>query len=186
MTADDFLAWPGDGTGRKAQLIDGDVYTMAPASSVHARIQATLTHILEAAALLSRSGLNVLTEAAVQLRLNASANIRVPDIAGTFEILERGQQIIQEPVLLVEVLSPGNEDTTRDNIRAYASIPSVRQMLVVHSTRILAETYTRDAGGNWPANPGLTGPGEMLDVSIAGLHCSVAELYRGTWLAVPP
>lgn len=33
MTADDFLAWPGDGTGRTFQLVDGEVRPVSPAST---------------------------------------------------------------------------------------------------------------------------------------------------------
>src|SRR5262245_8276192 len=39
MTVADFLAWPGDGTGRKFQLVDGEVRAMSPASAAHAMIQ---------------------------------------------------------------------------------------------------------------------------------------------------
>ncbi len=39
MTADDFLAWPGDGTGRTFQLVDGEVRPASPAARIHAAIQ---------------------------------------------------------------------------------------------------------------------------------------------------
>jgi hypothetical protein len=42
MTAAEFLAWPGDGTGRKFQLVDAEVRAMSPASAAHAVIQANL------------------------------------------------------------------------------------------------------------------------------------------------
>ncbi len=34
MTADDFLAWPGDGTGRAFQLVDGEVRPVSPAARI--------------------------------------------------------------------------------------------------------------------------------------------------------
>jgi hypothetical protein len=45
VTVAEFLARPGDGTGRKCQLIDGEVRVMAPGSAAHAIIiQANLTY----------------------------------------------------------------------------------------------------------------------------------------------
>jgi hypothetical protein len=37
MTVADFLDWPGDGTGRKFQLVDGEVRAMSPGSVTHGR-----------------------------------------------------------------------------------------------------------------------------------------------------
>ena len=46
MTVAEFIAWPGDGSGLKHQLIDGEVQAMAPASTTHGRIQAALARLL--------------------------------------------------------------------------------------------------------------------------------------------
>jgi hypothetical protein len=35
MTVADFLDWPGDGTGRKFQLVDGALRAMSPGSATH-------------------------------------------------------------------------------------------------------------------------------------------------------
>ena len=49
MTADDFLAWPGDGTGRTFQLVDGEVRSLSPASRTHGIIQARLIYLMSSA-----------------------------------------------------------------------------------------------------------------------------------------
>jgi hypothetical protein len=51
---------------------------------------------------------------------------------------------------LTEFLSPGNGAQTRANIWAYTTIPSVREILAVNSTRIEAELLRRNADGTWP------------------------------------
>jgi len=86
-------------------------------------------------------------------------------------------------VLLVEVLSPGNQDDTRDNVRAYATLPSVQEIAVLHSTRMLAEVHGRDAAGNWLPNPEYVGQGERLMLASAGLDCPIEDAYRGTWMS---
>ena len=182
MTTDDFLAWPGDGTGRKHQLVDGEVRTMSPASHTHAAIQARLAFLLWRAVEAAGLPLQVLTEGAVIPGLNASTNVRVPDLVVTATPDERGQQAIPDPVLLVEVLSPGNQDDTRDNVRAYATLASVQEIAVLHSTRVLAEVHRRDPAGVWLPDPEYLGPGERLRLRSVYLDCLVEDTYRGTWL----
>ena len=41
MTVADFLDWPGDGSGRKFQLVDGELRGMSPGSATHGTIQMT-------------------------------------------------------------------------------------------------------------------------------------------------
>lgn len=188
MTADDFLAWPGDGTGRRFQLVDGEVRPVSPASHTHAAIQARLAFLLWHAVEAAGLPLQVLTEGAIIPGLNASTNVRVPDLVVTATPDERGQQTVPDPVLIVEVLSPGNQDDTRDNVRAYATLPSVREIAVMHSTRILAEVHRRGPDGVWAADPEWVGPGERLFLAGIGLDRAIEDAYTGTWLArrTPP
>jgi Uma2 family endonuclease len=41
MTVAEFLDWPGDGSGRTYQLVDGELRTMSPGSATLGTIQAT-------------------------------------------------------------------------------------------------------------------------------------------------
>ena len=188
MTADEFLGWPGDGSGRTFQLVDGEVCPVSPASPTHALIQANLAYLLIGAVRAARLPLLVRTEAAIIPSLNASINVRVPDVVVTAAPDERGQQTVPDPVLIVEVLSPGNQDDTRDNVRAYATLPSVREIAVLHSTRILAEVHRRGPDGVWAADPEWVGPGERLFLAGVGLDRAIEDAYTGTWLArrTPP
>ena len=186
MTADDFLAWPGDGTGRTFQLVDGEVRPMSPASPTHALIQADLTYLLIGAVRAARLPLLVRTEGAVIPGVNASTNVRVPDVVVTAAPDERGRQTVPDPVLIVEVLSPGNRDDTRDNVRAYTTLPSVREIAVLHSTRIFAEVHRRGSDGVWAPDAEAVGSGGRLCLPGAGLDCAIEDAYAGTWLARGP
>jgi Uma2 family endonuclease len=185
MTADDFLAWPGDGTGRTYQLVDGEVRQVSPASSVHASIQARLTSLITSAFERASLPLQITVEGAVIPGLNASTNVRVPDILVSLSEFERDQQTVPDPLLVVEVLSPGNQDDTRDNIRAYATLASVREMVVIHSTRVLAEVHRRDAAGAWLPEPDYIAAGGRLRLAPVALDCAIEDAYRGTWLLRP-
>ena len=183
MTKDDFLAWPGDGTGRTYQLVDGEVRAVSPGSTTHAAIQANLVYWLVGAARTGGSGLRVVTEGAINPGLNAATNVRVPDVAVTAAPDQRGEQVVSDPILIVEILSPGNQDDTRDNIRAYATLPSVQEMAVLSSTRLQAEVHRRDEGGAWRADPEVIGAGERLRLASIGLDIPLVEAYAGTYLA---
>ena len=173
MTADDFLAWPGDGSGRTFQLVDGDVRAVSPASHTHAAIQARFAFVLWRAIEAAGLPLQVVTEGAIIPGLNALTNVRVPDLVVTATLAERSQQVVPHPVLLIEVLSPGNQDDTRDNVRAYSTLASVQEIVVLHSTRVLAEVHRRDPAGTWL-------------LSSVELECPVEDAYYRTWLARRP
>ena len=186
MTTDEFLAWPGDGTGRTFQLVDGEVRPVSPASRTHAVIQSRLGSLLWNAIDAAGLPLQVLTECAIIPGLNAGTNVRLPDLVVAPANDEQGQQTVPDPVLVVEVLSPGNQDSTRDNVRAYTTLPSVREIVVLHSTRILAEVHRRGPDGAWRPGPESVGSGGHLHLPSAALDCAIEDAYAGTWLAREP
>ena len=182
MTADDFLSWAGDGSGRKFQLIDGEFCPVSPASDTHGTIHSNLHYLLVSAIRSSASGLRVVIEGAVIPGLNASMNVRVPDLVVTASPNMRGQQTVPDPVLMIEILSPGNQDDTRDNVRAYATLPSVQELAVVHSTRALIEVHRRGTDGAWLPDPEYVGLGDRLRLLSVSLDCRVEDAYELTWL----
>ena len=46
---------------------------------------------------------------------------------------------MRDPVILLEILSPSNEDRTRANVWTYTTIPTVRVIVVLHYTAIRDE-----------------------------------------------
>ena len=91
--------------------------------------------------------------------------------------------IVPDPVLLIEVLVPGHASDTWDNVWSYTTIPSVREIVVVHSTRIMAEVLRRDGEGNWPPEPEEVGPGGELRLASIGFACPMAAVYVQIHLA---
>ena len=84
MTVADFLAWPGDGTGRKFQLVDGEVRAMSPASAVHAIIQANLAYELRRhPARAENPRVGWAPSRVFSPVIRADINVRVPDVGVT-------------------------------------------------------------------------------------------------------
>jgi Uma2 family endonuclease len=180
MTVRDFLDWePGDGL--HYELVDGEPHAMAPASNVHALLQNELARLLGNYLIEHRAGCEALINPGVIPRLLSAHNVRIPDLAVTFSKVLPGQPTLSDPVLVVEILSPSNQAKTWPNVRAHTSIPSVQEILVLHSGRIGADLLSRAADGSWPDEPQAIGDAALTLASI-GFEIRLPELYARTGL----
>ena len=182
MRVDEFIVWD-DGSGDKHQLVDGEVRAMAPTTEAHGTIQANLARLIGNRLVATDSPYRIVMKPGVTTRIRADWNMRVPDLGVTCARAEPGQIALIEPVLLVEIMSPGKKNATWENVWAYAAIPSVREILVVQLTRIEAALLRRTANGEWPANPDPIGSHDMVRLETVGLETPLTESYRGTYLA---
>jgi Uma2 family endonuclease len=180
MTVDDFLCWEGDGTPTSYELIDGVPRAMAPGSVAHARIQSNI--IVAIGIHLRGSRCGVFTTPGVRPLMRADWNFRIPDIGVSCAPQRQGERMLTDPILLIEVLSPSNALETYENIRAYATLPSVAELIVVHSTRMTVELLHKSEAGVWPANPTIITEGGVVELRSVGLTLPLAEIYTGTHL----
>jgi Uma2 family endonuclease len=183
MTLDEFLAWdPRDPTGSSWQLIDGEPLAMAPGSHAHAAIQGEIARLMGNHLVAQDSPCHVVTEPGIVPRVRANRNYRVPDLGVTCAPASN-EPMVTEPILLIEILSPSNEAETRSNIWAYTTIPSVREILAVRSTRIEAELLIRGSDGTWPAEPTIIGQDDNVMLSSIAYAAPLAAFYRTTALS---
>jgi Uma2 family endonuclease len=89
------------------------------------------------------------------------------------------------PILIGEVMSPSNEPETWASIQAVLGLPSLKEILVVQSTRVEAEVYHRLPDGNWPEEPNvvvreLSG---AVHLATLDLDLPLAKVYWQTYLA---
>ena len=185
MTLDEFLAWDsGDRSGRTWQLIDGEPVAMAPGSDAHGAIQSEIARLLGNHLLEQRSPCRVVTEPGIVPRVRANRNYRVPDLGVTCAPPSH-EPMMPEPIVLIEILSPSNEVDTRANIWTYTTVPSVREILAIRSTRIEAELLTRNPDGTWPAEPEIIDPDGVVTLASIAFATPLVAIYRTTPLAVP-
>jgi Uma2 family endonuclease len=180
MSVRDFLAWePGDGL--RYELVDGEPRAMAPAGTIHGFLQGRLAALLNAHLDRDKRRCSVVVAPGVVPHVLSAHNVRVPDLGVTCSLLIPGQSTLPDPVLLIEILSPSNQAETWSNVWAYTSIPSVQEILILHSTRIAAEVLRRSLEGNWPGQPDELHDGQLMLTSI-DFRVSLAELYARTGL----
>jgi Uma2 family endonuclease len=182
MTVAEFLDWPGDGSGRKFQLVDGEPRAMSPGSATHGTIQMTLGRLIGNAVVAGGGRYRVVAEPGIATRIRAHA-MRVPDLCTTGTTDAPGQRTLPDPIVLIEVLRPGNATDTWDNVWAFTTIPSVREIVVVRSTRVLVEVARRGADGNWPEEPEEIGPDGTLRLESIAFACAMQDVYAQTHLA---
>jgi Uma2 family endonuclease len=183
MTVEAFFAWAAQ-QPETWELVDGVPRMMAPASPAHGTIQARTTYLLSRHLDDTRRPCRVATEVGVIPAVLGSSNVRVPDVAVACTPPDDSRWDFADPVAIVEVLSPGNARATRGNLYAYMTLPSLREILLLHSTRIRAELLAREPGGTWPAEPlALDDPAAELRLPSLGFTAPLAAFYAGTELA---
>lgn len=182
MTVDEYLAWPGDGTATRHELVDGVLRAQDPASDVHGTIQSNLVGLIWNHLLAHRPNCRVVTTPGIKPLLRAQWNYRIPELGVTCTPNRADVHNTPDPVLLIEILSPSNSADTWSNIPLYATLPSVTEILIVDSTKVAAELLRRGGDGHWPQDPEPIATGGTIHLTGIGLELPLAEAYSGTHL----
>jgi Uma2 family endonuclease len=182
MTVAEFLDWDsGDRTGARWQLRNGEPEMMAPASDPHGSIQARVTQLIGVHLDANGSSCRVVIAPGVVPSHRSEDNCLVPDIGVTCA-RQVGARLMEQPVLLIEILSPSNVSKTRANIRAYRTIATVREIVVLHSTAVAAEVLRRGPNGTWPRQPEMIDIGGALRLDSIGFAAPLRDVYRTSGL----
>lgn len=185
MTVEEFLVLDGTGHVGKLELVEGQVRAMSPASGTHALVQGNIAGLLWAAFRDRKSPCRVGTEAPISPRIHAHDNVRAPDLAVTCAPVSSGK-LFPDPILIVEALSPSNQRETWESIRALASVPSLKEILVVDSEKRAVEIFRREADGGWPVHGQVRLEGDgTIDLESIGVTFPLDDVYQGTHLAAP-
>jgi Uma2 family endonuclease len=181
MTVAEFLDWDsGDRSGAFWQLRDGTPEATAPATHTHGAIQAELGALLRNHLLDRERECRVIANFGVVPHVRSQENVRIPDLAVACGPPDR-DRLLLDPVLVVEILSPSNEDQTWANVWTYTTIPSITEILIVSSIEISAQLLRR-SDGIWPEKADALKPLAILELASIGFSVPLAALYRTTAL----
>ncbi len=102
-----------------------------------------------------------------------------PDIQVYCGPLVPGQTSIDDPVVLVEVVSKGSQYRDRIEKRGfYEKLPSVAHIAFVSLDRPEVELFTREQAGVWQ-NTRMEGPEALLTFDAIEFSTPLSEIYRG-------
>lgn len=83
----------------------------------------------------------------MRTRIGSAARYAYPDVSvicGKPEVLDRRKDILLNPTVIIEVLSPSTADFDRSfKFVAYTAIPSLRQYVLITTDRVSIEVFTR-------------------------------------------
>lgn len=177
MAVADFLAWNPQDSDRW-ELIDGTPVAMAPAAPRHGAIQGEAIRLIGNHLAESHPTCRVVAEPGIQPRVRANLNIRVPDLAVACAPSAPDDRLLHKPQIVIEILSRSNRAETWANVWSYVTIPSVVEILVLHTAEIRADLLCRQADDSWPDNPLVLTSGDQVELTSIGLTVPLAAFYR--------
>jgi Uma2 family endonuclease len=105
-----------------------------------------------------------------------------PDVSvvgGSPILADRQNDVLLNPVLLVEILSPSTEQYDRGTkVKLYRTIPSLRECLLVAQKSPEIELYRRENDGNWTILSAI-GLDSSVELTSIGFELKLRDLYRG-------
>ena len=102
----------------------------------------------------------------------------LPDVLVRCGAMERGATSVNDPVVLVEIVSPGSEGRDRvEKWNTYKKLPSLRHYLIVSRDEPLVEIYDR-VGLAWPGSRRVEGLEGEVALPVLDLAVPMAEIYR--------
>jgi Uma2 family endonuclease len=115
MRVQDFLFWDSEHDLRY-ELVDGEPRAMAPANTIHALLQNELGRLIGNHLRNRGTKCDVLANPGVIPQSLSAHNMRVPDLGVSCSPVTPPQPAMNDPLLLVEILSPSNQAKTRSNV----------------------------------------------------------------------
>ncbi len=160
----------------KSEFHDGRMYAMSGGSPNHALLSAKVASLLDrqmpAGCRVFSSDLRI---KAPQARFYTYADCTV--ICGDLETFSDQKDVVLNPLLIVEVLSPSTEGYDRGKkFELYRTIESFREYLIVHQDRMHVEHSSKQDDGSWVLRDHV-GADAAVSISRLGARILLADLY---------
>lgn len=173
MTPDEFLDWELAQSERH-EFVGGEVFAMAGGDDRHARVTLNVAGAMNLH--LRGSGCRTYSS---DMRLNVvtAGSYFYPDVMVSCSAADHARrQAKREPVLVVEVLSPGTRNYDRgEKSFHYRQIPSMREIVLVDAESRTTEVYRRQDESTWVL--ALYAPGRSVAFESIGLTLSTDEMF---------
>ncbi|WP_199873108.1 Uma2 family endonuclease [Ideonella sp. A 288] len=173
LSADAYLAWEATEPVRH-EFVRGEVLAMAGAEERHVTTALNVAMALRAH-LRGTPCRTFITD--MKLRVEAADAYFYPDVMVTCSAADVADPLVKrEPVLVVEVLSPGTAACDRgDKFAAYRTLPSLREYLLVDTESRRCDLYRKGADCLWVLHP--VEPGQAVPIDTVGLTLSAEALW---------
>jgi Uma2 family endonuclease len=182
ITVDDFFALPDDPTHKRAELMWGELTMMSPPMPRHGVMQVNLGFQIKGHIRNRNLPCRAGSEVGVVPDFGQNLNYLQPDVVITCEKLDPDARTFKEPVIIIEILSPGNERETRTRLSLYIAMPSVSEIVFIDSSRIRAEIWRKSEQGEWATGTEIIGKGDVFRLASISFETPIEALYEDTGL----
>jgi len=178
MSAAEFLAWEREQPERY-EYAGGVVTMVTGASLVHVTITMNIAFALRQS--LRGSGCRPFTNDAKVL---AGGSVRYPDITVTCTPCGGKDDIVPDPIVVIEVISPSTERDRGRKKFDYFATPSIQQYAIIEQDGRRVDLYTR-SGNRWTDE--IVEGDATLTLSSIGVEITLDAIYEDTELdAIQP
>lgn len=149
MTEAEYLAFERE-SDVKHEFVDGKVYAMSGGSARHSFITVNTSTAFNTQ--LANTDCRV---ASPDLRLKVQSKVahRYPDvmvICGDLDYVDNRNDTIQNPIVIVEVLSPSTELIDRNQkLQEYRALPTLQEYILISQHEAKIERYFRQTADDW-------------------------------------
>lgn len=174
MSEDDYLALDRASEGRW-EYVAGEAFELSGARPEHNLVVANVGRAL-GTALAGRPCVVLASQQKIATR--ATGAYHYPDVVvvcGALERHPRADEVVCNPTLLVEVLSPTTADYDRGaKFEHYVTIPSLQEVLLISTGPRVVQRRRRQASGEWTLSWHHDGAVELTSV---GVTLSLEDVY---------
>ena len=175
MTIEEYLLWELD-QDLRYEYINGEVFAMTGGTIPHNDIALNLYTALRPHLRPRGCRVNV---SDVKVRVTSKSPYFYPDLIVSCDHQDlNAHKFIQNPKLIVEVLSPSTSSKDRgEKFRYYLGMPTLQEYLLIDSEKISVERYCRGEGRMWLYYPYTTG--DIITLSSIEFELPIELLYEG-------
>ena len=175
MTVEEYVEWEAQQEVRY-EYVNGEVFAMTGSTIPHNDIALNFYTALRPHLRCRGCRINV---SDVKLQVSSQSRYYYPDVIVSCDPQDlNSRTFIQNPKIIVEVLSPSTSSKDRDEkFTCYLKIPTLQEYILIDSQKIFVERYCRGEGRMWLYYSYTAG--EIVTLSSIEFDLPIALLYEG-------
>lgn len=175
MTVEEYLAWERTQLERH-EYFDGEVFSQAGGTRRHSLIG---SNVLRAIGNFLEDQDCEAHGSDMRVHVEATGYFAYPDVSVVCAPIQgTSDDVITNPVLIVEVLSPSTADFDRGTkFNHYRQIPSLREYIILWQEEARAEQHTRTSDGLWLLRD-TSGIDQSLQLVSIGQPLPLSTVYK--------
>jgi len=159
----------------KSEYVSGEMLGMAGASFAHNQIARNVMSRIE-----RQAEAGPCQPLGSDQKVNVGASFFYPDVTvvcGKPEFLDKRKDVLLNPTVIVEVLSPSTEQYDRGHkLNKYIQLASLRDLLFVSQDEISIEHLSRQPDNTWLLKV-ITDPDAVITLDSIDCRLTVADIY---------